>query len=217
VMALVLALVFRSRLRLLPLAVALAAVAITFGLMSLLGASLTMASIAVLPVLSTLVVDQALIGLLRGGTQFVRNLVFAAGKLGLLSLAVVLIAGASGVMIFATWVAGFDLFYSLFDVEVDRAQGLHSWAVRWGENSVFAAARTLHVATIGFLFVAGLGLSIGVWYWLGVIAVAAMLAYEHALVGPGDLDRLDAAFFTMNGVLSLTFFGFVLAGRVFAQ
>ena len=109
----------------------------------------------------------------------------------------------------ATWVAGFDLFYSLFDVEIDREQGLHSWAVRWGENSVFAAARTLHVATIALLFVAGLGLSIGVWYWLGVIVVAALLAYEHALVGPGDTDRLDAAFFTMNGVISVTFFVFV--------
>src|SRR3977135_3679292 len=110
----------------------------------------------------------------------------------------------------ATWVSVFDLFYSLFDVEIDRAQGLHSWAVRWGEKSVFAAARMLHVTTIALLFVAGLGLSIGVWYWLGVIVVAALLAYEHALVGPGDTDRLDAAFFTMNGVISVTFFAFVL-------
>jgi 4-hydroxybenzoate polyprenyltransferase len=109
----------------------------------------------------------------------------------------------------ATWVSGFDLFYSLFDVEVDSEQGLHSWAVRWGENSVFWAARVLHVATIALLFVAGLGLAIGFWYWLGVIVVAALLAYEHALIGPGDLDRLDAAFFTTNGVISVTFFAFV--------
>src|SRR3954464_7017771 len=54
----------------------------------------------------------------------------------------------------ATWVAGFDLFYSLFDVEIDRDQGLHSWAVRFGEGGVFAGARALHVATIGLLFVA---------------------------------------------------------------
>jgi 4-hydroxybenzoate polyprenyltransferase len=81
--------------------------------------------------------------------------------------------------------------------------------VRWGENSVFWAARVLHVATIALLFVAGLGLAIGFWYWLGVIVVAALLAYEHALIGPGDLDRLDAAFFTTNGVISVTFFAFV--------
>ncbi|HEY3920738.1 MAG TPA: hypothetical protein VGL76_01375, partial [Gaiellaceae bacterium] len=64
--------------------------------------------------------------------------------------------------------------------------------------------------TIALLFVAGLGLSVGVWYWLGLIIVAALLAYEHSLVGPGDLGRLDAAFFTMNGVISLAFFVFVL-------
>jgi 4-hydroxybenzoate polyprenyltransferase len=110
----------------------------------------------------------------------------------------------------ATWVAGFDLFYSLFDVEVDREQGLHSWAVRFGENSVFAAARVLHLATIALLFVAGLGLTVGVWYWIGLIVVAALLAYEHRLIGPGDLGRLDAAFFTTNGVISIAFFVFVL-------
>jgi 4-hydroxybenzoate polyprenyltransferase len=109
----------------------------------------------------------------------------------------------------ATWVTGFDLFYSLLDADVDRAQGLHSWATRWGESGVFAAARVLHVATIGLLFVAGLGLGVGVSYWLGLIVVAALLAYEHSLVGPGDLARLDQAFFTMNGVISVTFFVFV--------
>jgi 4-hydroxybenzoate polyprenyltransferase len=109
----------------------------------------------------------------------------------------------------ATWVAGFDLFYSLLDVEIDREQGLHSWAVRFGETGAFVGARALHVATIGLLFVAGLGLTVGVWYWLGLIVVAALLAYEHSLVGPGDLARLDAAFFTTNGVISVTFFVFV--------
>jgi 4-hydroxybenzoate polyprenyltransferase len=114
----------------------------------------------------------------------------------------------------ATWVAGFDLFYSLFDTEVDREQGLHSWSVRFGERGVFAGARALHLATIAFLFVAGLGLTVGVWYWLGVIAVAALLAYEHSLVGPGDLVRLDQAFFTTNGVISVAFFVFVLFDAV---
>jgi 4-hydroxybenzoate polyprenyltransferase len=110
----------------------------------------------------------------------------------------------------AAWVAGFDLFYSLLDVEIDREQGLHSWAARFGEDAVFAAARVLHVLTIALLFVAGLGLGVGVWYWLGLIVVAALLAYEHRLVGPGDLARLDAAFFTTNGVISVAFFVFVL-------
>lgn len=109
------------------------------------------------------------------------------------------------------WVAGFDLLYALFDVEVDRAQGLHSWATRFGERAAFGGARGLHLATVGLLTAAGLGLSVGWWYWLGVACVAGLLAYEHSLVRPGDLRRLDAAFFTMNGVISVAFFAFVLA------
>jgi 4-hydroxybenzoate polyprenyltransferase len=111
----------------------------------------------------------------------------------------------------AAWVAGFDLFYSLFDVEVDRKQGLHSWATRFGERGAFAGARALHLLTIGLLVAAGIGLHVGVPYWLGVVAVAGLLLYEHSLVRPGDLRRLDAAFFTMNGVISVAFFAFVLA------
>lgn len=107
------------------------------------------------------------------------------------------------------WVAGFDLFYSLYDVEHDRSQGLHSWAVRFGERGVFAGARAFHLGTVALLAAAGAGLDASVWYWLGVAAVAALLAYEHSLVRPGDLRRLDAAFFTVNGVISVVFFVFV--------
>jgi 4-hydroxybenzoate polyprenyltransferase len=110
----------------------------------------------------------------------------------------------------AVWIGGFDLFYALFDVEVDRGQGLHSWATRFGERGVFAGARALHLLTIALLVVAGLGLDVGGLYWLGVAVVAALLVYEHLLVGPGDLRRLDAAFFTMNGVISVAFSLFVL-------
>jgi 4-hydroxybenzoate polyprenyltransferase len=111
----------------------------------------------------------------------------------------------------ALWVAGFDLFYSLLDVEVDRAQGLQSVAVRFGERGVFFGARLFHLGTVALLVAAGAGLDVGVFYWLGVAAVAGLLAYEHSLVRPGDLRRLDTAFFTMNGVISVTFFVFVLA------
>ena len=111
----------------------------------------------------------------------------------------------------ALWVAGFDLFYSLFDAEHDRAEGLHSWAVRFGERGVFAGARLHHAGTIALLVLAGLGLDVGVAYWLGVAAVALLLGYEHSLVRPGDLRRLNAAFFTVNGVISIVFLCFVLA------
>jgi 4-hydroxybenzoate polyprenyltransferase len=111
----------------------------------------------------------------------------------------------------AAWVAGFDLFYALFDVDVDREQGLHSWATRFGERGAFIGARVLHLLTIVLLAAVGFGLDVGPLYWLGVLIVAALLFYEHTLVRPGDLRRLDAAFFTMNGVISVAFFAFVLA------
>jgi 4-hydroxybenzoate polyprenyltransferase len=111
----------------------------------------------------------------------------------------------------AAWVAGFDILYSLFDLDIDRAQGLHSFAARFGVLPAFAAARACHAATVVFLVVAGLLLPAGALYWLGVAAVAVLLAYEHSLVSPRDTRRLDTAFFTMNGVISLAFFAFVLA------
>jgi 4-hydroxybenzoate polyprenyltransferase len=111
----------------------------------------------------------------------------------------------------ACWVAGFDLFYSLLDLEVDRRDGLHSWATRFGVEGVFVGARALHVATVLLLAAAGAMLDVGLLYWLGVAALAALLAYEHSLIRPGDLRRLNAAFFTVNGIVSLTFFAFVLA------
>jgi 4-hydroxybenzoate polyprenyltransferase len=110
----------------------------------------------------------------------------------------------------ALWVAGFDLFYALLDLEIDRDQGLQSVAVRFGERGAFLGARLFHLGTVAFLVAAGLGLPVGVWYWLGVATVAGLLAYEHSLVRPGDLRRLDTAFFTTNGVISVAFFGFVL-------
>jgi 4-hydroxybenzoate polyprenyltransferase len=109
----------------------------------------------------------------------------------------------------AAWVTGFDLFYSLLDVEVDRRERLHSWATRFGENGVFIGARALHALTVLLLAAAGVGLEVGVAYWLGVLVVAGLLVYEHSLIRPGDLRRLDTAFFTMNGVISVAFFCFV--------
>jgi 4-hydroxybenzoate polyprenyltransferase len=110
----------------------------------------------------------------------------------------------------ALWVAGFDCFYALFDIDVDRAQGLHSIATRFGVRGAFAGARLSHLATIACLVAAGLGLPVGVLYWIGAAVVAALLAYEHSLVRPADLRRLDAAFFTMNGVISVAFAAFVI-------
>jgi 4-hydroxybenzoate polyprenyltransferase len=114
----------------------------------------------------------------------------------------------------AFWVAGFDLFYALFDVDIDRAQGLHSIVTRFGVRGAFFGARLAHAATVVCLVGAGLRLHVGVLYWIGVAAVAALLAYEHWLVRPNDLRRLNAAFFTMNGVISVAFAAFVIADAV---
>jgi 4-hydroxybenzoate polyprenyltransferase len=109
-----------------------------------------------------------------------------------------------------SWVAGFDMFYALLDLEHDRRAGLRSWATRWGTRGVFLGARVLHVSTIVLLVATGAGLGLGAWYWVGVAVVAGLLAYEHLLVSPSDLRRLDAAFFTVNGVISVVFLVFVV-------
>jgi 4-hydroxybenzoate polyprenyltransferase len=114
----------------------------------------------------------------------------------------------------ALWVGGFDLLYALFDEEVDRREGLHSIVTRFGVRGAFSGARFAHAATVVCLVAAGLGLSVGALYWLGVVAVALLLAYEHSLVRPGDLRRLDTAFFTMNGVISVVFAAFVIVDAV---
>jgi len=122
-----------------------------------------------------------------------------------------LVALAAAVM---TWVGGFDVFYSLADAEFDRANALHSLPAKLGEARAIQIAHLLHVVTIAALAAVGVVTHGGVLYWAGVALAAVILAYEHSLVRPGDLSKLDAAFFSMNGMLSLAFFFFVLAERV---
>lgn len=114
----------------------------------------------------------------------------------------------------ATWVAGFDMFYALPDEAFDRSRGLRSAVVRLGERRAIVAAKLLHGVTILALIVFGYGAGFGVAYYAGLIVAAGILAYEHQLVRPGDLSRLDAAFFTMNGVMSVTVFAFAFADRL---
>lgn len=123
----------------------------------------------------------------------------------------VLIAISVGV---ATWVAGFDIFYALPDAAFDRGEGLKSAVVRLGERNSILLAKLLHGITIPALALFGYGAGFGTWYYVGIAVAAAILAYEHQLVKPGDLSRLDAAFFTMNGVMSVTVFGFALVDRL---
>jgi len=114
-----------------------------------------------------------------------------------------------------TWVGGFDIFYALPDTEFDRSLGLHSVPANMGVARALTVARVLHVTTVAALAAAGVGAGAGWLFFAGVAVAAAILAYEHSLVSADDQSRLDAAFFGMNGILSVTFFVFVLAERVF--
>jgi len=112
------------------------------------------------------------------------------------------------------WVGGFDIFYALQDVSFDREHGLHSVPAALGERRAVDVARALHALTVIALAAVGIGIGAGWLYAVGVMVVAALLLYEHSLVRLDDLSKLDAAFFTMNGIISITFFGFVLAERL---
>jgi 4-hydroxybenzoate polyprenyltransferase len=113
-----------------------------------------------------------------------------------------------------TWVAGFDIFYALPDEAFDRGEGLRSAVVRFGESRSIFVAKLLHGVTIPALALFGWGAGFGRLYFAGLLVAAGILVYEHRLVRPGDLSRLDAAFFTMNGVMSVTVFAFALADRL---
>ncbi len=108
------------------------------------------------------------------------------------------------------WVAGFDIFYALQDLDFDRQKGLHSIPVRLGEKTAILLAKSFHGAMVLLLLVIGLITPLGWIYHAGLAVVCALLIYEHRLVRPGDLSRLDAAFFNMNGYISVTIFLFTL-------
>lgn len=113
-----------------------------------------------------------------------------------------------------TWVAGFDIFYALPDEEFDRDAGLRSAVVRLGRRRAILLAKLLHGITVPALALFGWAAGFGIWYAVGVAAAALILVWEHRLVRPDDLSRLDAAFFTMNGVMSVTVFLCALVDRL---
>jgi 4-hydroxybenzoate polyprenyltransferase len=106
-----------------------------------------------------------------------------------------------------SWVGGFDIIYACQDYSVDRAAGLHSIPVRLGIANALRLAAACHFLTVVCLACLPLAFPLLGWlYWLGLAAVAALLVYEHALVHPDDLSRVNAAFFNVNAVISLGLF-----------
>ena len=109
------------------------------------------------------------------------------------------------------WAGGFDVLYACQDCEHDRAAGLNSLPQAIGIPAAFWAARAMHLTMLGLLAWFGMLFQFRTLGWLGIAAAALLLAYEHSLVSPRDLRRLNAAFFTMNGVIATVFLAFVAA------
>ena len=120
---------------------------------------------------------------------------------GEVSLSVLLLGGAV-----TLWTAGFDIIYACQDIEFDHALGLHSVPKRYGIRVALYASAILHVLMLGLLATVALRENLGWIAMAGLVAVAFLLAYEHALVKPSDLSRVNAAFFTVNGYISVLFF-----------
>jgi 4-hydroxybenzoate polyprenyltransferase len=114
------------------------------------------------------------------------------------------------------WVGGFDVIYACQDHEHDRSNRLHSVPRYFGIRNALVIARLFHIVMLGLLVALVVTFGLGKLAVAGVIAVAALLLYEHTLIRHDDLSKLNAAFFTMNGVISVVFFFFV-AGDLLAR
>ena len=108
-----------------------------------------------------------------------------------------------------TWMAGFDMIYACQDYEIDLKEDLFSVPVRFGIPRALIFSALSHTATALCLVAVGMLLGLGLFYWLGIAAVAALLIWEHLLVSPGNLSRVNTAFFHVNSSLSAVFFVFV--------
>jgi len=111
----------------------------------------------------------------------------------------------------AFWVAGFDIFYALQDIEFDRKVGVHSIPARFGVRKAIMFARTFHILTLVFLILTGIYAGLGVIYFSGLGVLAGFLVYEHSLIKENDLSKINMAFFTINGYVSILYMVFVIA------
>jgi 4-hydroxybenzoate polyprenyltransferase len=110
-----------------------------------------------------------------------------------------------------TWIAGFDVLYALDDRDFDRKAGIHSIPVRFGVPTALLISAVLHAASVAALLAAGHAAGLGWIYLAGMAVVIAMLVWEHAILRPSDLSRLNVAFFNLNGYVSVVYFTATLA------
>ncbi|MEO5360056.1 MAG: putative 4-hydroxybenzoate polyprenyltransferase [Nitrospirota bacterium] len=113
------------------------------------------------------------------------------------------------------WLAGFDILYALADIDFDKSYGLYSIPQRFGIRTSLYIARGFHLLTWILLIVSGVVFHLGIVYYIGMAIVAVLLIYEHNLVRPGDLSKLDMAFFNMNGYISVTVLAFIALDKYF--
>ena len=113
------------------------------------------------------------------------------------------------------WVAGFDIIYGCDDYHFDRAEGIHSIPARFGIKNALKLSAAFHLLAFVFFASVGLLLDLGIFYYAGMVLVAALLFYQHRLVRPGDLSRSGVAFFNLNAGLSAVTFAFTLLDVVF--
>jgi 4-hydroxybenzoate polyprenyltransferase len=111
----------------------------------------------------------------------------------------------------ALWIGGFDIIYATTDVDFDSRERLYSIPVRFGIGPALMVTRVCHLLAVALLIAVGVHLGLGPLYYLGLAVVAALLGYENAIVHPDDLSRVNVAFFTLNGVISIVFLAGVLA------
>jgi 4-hydroxybenzoate polyprenyltransferase len=112
------------------------------------------------------------------------------------------------------WIGGFDLIFGCQDVAADRAHGVRSVPARFGIPAALHGARVCHAVTTGLLVWYGLATHAGAFWWVGLAVVAGAFLYEHSIVKPHDLSRLNRAFFTVNGVIGITLFVFALCDLI---
>ena len=113
-----------------------------------------------------------------------------------------------------TWIGGFDLVYACQDAEVDRRIGSRSFPARFGIASALRTSAVVHVVTVGAFAWFGAAAGLGWLWWLGLALMALVLCYEHVIVRPDDLSRVNRAFFTANGVIGIGLFAFALADLI---
>ncbi len=142
--------------------------------------------------------------LLLGAVYFIIPIAVEVALKGEISLSTVFLG-----LGMAFWVAGFDIFYALQDIEFDRKVGLHSIPAKFGIKKAILFARIFHTLTFIFLVLTGIYGNLGIIYYIGLIILTVFLIYEHNLIKENDLSKINKAFFTVNGFISILYMIFV--------